>query len=327
MALTATATPRVRRDIVSVLRLRRPLMFVGSFDRPNLSWTVEAAAGHTEKIRALRRHVSPGSGALIVYAGTRRTVEAVRRELARLGTGALAYHAGLSGDERSSVQETFMSGRARVVVATNAFGMGIDKPDVRTVLHYQLSGTLEGYYQEAGRGGRDGEPAACVALHGPEDLRLHRRFVDRARPDPGVVARVWRRLVGRSREATAGSMDLGRGFQRLKPEAVKAALEWMEREGHVCASPAAGSGRGDPQRQDRQTQWLPIDRDATPDLTRLGDLRAAALDGLAAVERYASTGSCRREALLDYFGERLGEERCGSCDLCVHRSPGAHRAL
>ena len=151
MAFTATATPRVREDILSVLSLKRPLRVVGSFDRPNLGWYVERADGHSAKMSAVRRLVRSEPGAVVIYGGTRRVVETIRSDLARLGTPTAAYHAGLEPESRSRVQEQFLSGKTRKVVATNAFGMGVDKSDVRLVLHYQMPGILESYYQEAGR--------------------------------------------------------------------------------------------------------------------------------------------------------------------------------
>ncbi|HZD05838.1 MAG TPA: ATP-dependent DNA helicase RecQ, partial [Longimicrobiales bacterium] len=160
LALTATATPTVREDIARVLGLRRPVQAVGSFDRPNLAWEVRGVRDERERrtgvVAELRDLVRRGSGVAVVYAGTRRTVEVLRDALSRLGLPAAAYHGGLAAEERSRVQDAFMEGTHRVVVATNAFGMGVDKPDVRLVVHWQLPGTLEAYYQEAGRAGRDG---------------------------------------------------------------------------------------------------------------------------------------------------------------------------
>ena len=182
LALTATATPRVRDEIARSLRLRDPVRVVGSFDRPNLSWHVLPVRGERERSEKLARLVRGARAPVVVYAGTRRMVEALRDRLAALGVPAEAYHARLTAEERARVQAAFMSGERRVVVATNAFGMGVDKADVRRVVHWQLPGTLEAYYQEAGRGGRDGAPALCVALHAPGDARLHRAFVDRSRP-------------------------------------------------------------------------------------------------------------------------------------------------
>ena len=182
LALTATATPRVRDEIVDSLRLRRPIVVTQSFDRPNLGWGVAVLPRGTRRIGLLREWVRGRGGARMIYAASRRRVEGIRNALRRTGLVAEAYHAGLAGMERDRVQSWFLNAPAPLVVATNAFGMGIDRADVRLVIHDQLSGTLEDYYQEAGRAGRDGGPALCLALHGPEDAQIHRTFLDQTHP-------------------------------------------------------------------------------------------------------------------------------------------------
>jgi ATP-dependent DNA helicase RecQ len=194
MALTATATPRVRQDILDVLSLNRPIRIVGSFDRPNLGWYVERAGGHSAKMSAIRRLARSEPGAAVIYAGTRRVVETIRSDLARLGMSTAAYHAGLEPEAWSRVQEGFLTGKTRKVVATKAFGMGVDKSDIRLVLHYQMPATMESYYQEAGRAGRDGDAARYVALWGEDDQRLHRAFLDRSRPPIRLMKRAVRTL-------------------------------------------------------------------------------------------------------------------------------------
>ncbi|MBI4520443.1 MAG: RecQ family ATP-dependent DNA helicase [Gemmatimonadetes bacterium] len=227
MALTATATPQVRRDIVQHLRLRRPLQLVRGFDRPNLSWTVRAARTDAEKDGLLLRLLRDVNGVSIVYTATRKAVELVRRQLARTGVSVAGYHAGLSEVERERVQEGFMAGATRVIVATNAFGMGIDKPDVRLVVHYQMSGSLEAYYQEAGRAGRDGQPAHCVLLHRYADRFVHEFLVDQSFPDPETVGRVHRALRAAADE---------RGFIQRPVYTLLEALPDVRNGGHAAAA-------------------------------------------------------------------------------------------
>lgn len=194
MALTATATPRVRSDIERVLRMACPYRYVGSFDRPNLLWAVRRVRDRREKPATIRALLRRSQGARLVYAATRKRVERIRNELARSGLRAEAYHAGLPEEERRRVQEHFLTAPRPLVVATNAFGMGIDRADVRIVVHDQLPGSLEAYYQEAGRAGRDGDRALCVGLRAPGDGRVHRSFLDRTHPPVRWPGQVWRAL-------------------------------------------------------------------------------------------------------------------------------------
>lgn len=181
-AFTATATPEVKEDIVHLLSLAQPAVHVTGFDRPNLSFTV--LRGENKKQFVLQYASDHESQSGIVYAATRREVEEVYEALARKGFAAGRYHAGLSDEERSRQQEAFLYDDIRIMVATNAFGMGIDKSNVRYVLHYSMPKNMEAYYQEAGRSGRDGEPGECVLLFGAQDVMLQKFLIEKSVENP-----------------------------------------------------------------------------------------------------------------------------------------------
>ncbi|MFN8583615.1 MAG: helicase-related protein, partial [Gemmatimonadaceae bacterium] len=192
VALTATATPATRADIVARLELNRPLVVVNGFDRPNLHFAVEPVRDTRERLRrisALLGETAPAP--CIVYAGTRASVDAIARYLRRTWPHVDAYHAGRSAEDRSAVQRRFLDGTLRVLVATNAFGMGVDKPNVRLVAHAAPPGSIEAYYQEAGRAFRDGDRGRCVLLASGGDRALHDRVLASTYPPDVTIRRCW----------------------------------------------------------------------------------------------------------------------------------------
>lgn len=320
LALTATATPRVRDEIVSVLRLRDPLRVVKSFDRPNLSWHIMRAKDTPAKFALLREMVGgirhgPGGGksTVMVYAATRRGVESIRDAFASLGLPAEAYHAGLPPEERARVQEAFMAADAALVVATNAFGMGIDKPTVRLVVHMELPRTLESYYQEAGRAGRDGGEADCVAFHANADRQLQVGFIDRTHPPLSALRRLERRVrqvVPPGHRRRVALVELVHGMSPPPAEEeLLVALRVLEGAGGLRL---LGTPEGPP-------GSLAVDlgvHHAPADLWPARRRRDAEMEKLEGVEDFALTQGCRRAYLLRYFGETAEDGPCGGCDRC-----------
>ncbi|HEX6943448.1 MAG TPA: ATP-dependent DNA helicase RecQ, partial [Gemmatimonadaceae bacterium] len=197
VALTATATPRVRRDIARLLELRNPAVIVGGFDRPNLTFRVETVKSDPERHQAMLTRMRRVSQAAVVYAATRRQVELVTRILSSGRVNAVAYHAGLPPERRARAQDAFMTGAAPVIVATNAFGMGIDKPDVRLVALVNFPDSLEGYVQMVGRAGRDGRASDTLLLASRSDAGQLRRFARSDIPTVADLRAVYARLRGR----------------------------------------------------------------------------------------------------------------------------------
>ncbi len=274
VALTGSATPAVRAEIARTLGFAagRFCEHLGSFDRPNLWFGVVPVASEAARLAALRQLLAGDDRMAIVYAPTRSVTEALARRLAEAGHRAAPYHAGLSKSRRAGTLEAFLEDRVDVIVATCAFGMGIDKPTVRLVVHWTLPPTPEAYYQEAGRAGRDGEFARCVLLWRKGDATLHRRQLDVTFPPIRLVERLW-----------AHSADGAR-----VPMNVRASAERLRHELRPDVGPV---------------DWTPVRQ-----------RRKLAESRVDAMEAYARRSSCRRRALVGYFGESL--KRCSGCDRC-----------
>ena len=245
VALTATATPHVRTDIIAQLKLDSPTTIITGFDRKNLSYHVLPTRNDSEKEDALVHLLRTNEGLAVVYASTRKAVERIAMLLDRARIPAAAYHAGLDDQRRREVQDAFMTEKVRAIVATNAFGMGIDKPNVRLVLHYAMPGTLEAYYQEAGRAGRDGQSAACYLLHSFPDRFTHEFFIKGAYPERALVEEVYD-VLRRNADRT-GAVDLEPGdiATRMKtkagPRDVESALRILTQARAYSVTPEGGS--------------------------------------------------------------------------------------
>jgi ATP-dependent DNA helicase RecQ len=307
-AFTATATPDVRADISAQLGLQDPMDLITGFERTNLTLAVETCRSRDQKAAALARLVAEVGTPGIVYAATRKTVELWADHLSDLGLRTGRYHAGLLDDERSEVQEAFLAGGLDVIVATNAFGMGVDKADLRFVTHVEVPGSVEAYYQEAGRAGRDGRPARCTLLFSPADVRTQEFFLAGSNPSPEILRAAWRMLgeglgdeeiVGRLGRDAAASLGAGTAVRLLRRTAESAAI-------------APGEGP------------MPL----ADDVRRVKAQRdRARLDTMV---RYAFSRGCRTRFVYDYFagGARGGAApRCGTCDVCLGWGRTAGRPL
>jgi ATP-dependent DNA helicase RecQ len=321
VALTATATPVVREDIMQVLGLRQPFERVSGFARPNLSLNITAVEGAGQKDDRLRSIITAHKTG-IVYCATRKKVEAVAETLASWGLKCVAYHGGMTDQERDKAQNIFIRREADVAVATNAFGMGIDRPDVRFVIHYEVPGSIEAYYQEAGRAGRDGEAAVCELLFNYADTRTQEFFIEGSNPSAETIRNVYDYLLGeadREYEVHRTLEDIAAGSAVRNSIAVGSSLTVLARAGVIERFDVPG-------RRMRGTRLLKPHvsaRQLVLDEAAIEEKDRRDREKLRAMVEMCYARNCRQKWILQYFGEH-DAGTCGACDVC--REDGAGEA-
>jgi DNA topoisomerase-3 len=320
IAMTATATPLVQDDIARQLALADEVRFIHGFRRSNIGIeAVEASVGERPRVVKEALALSPRRPA-IVYTPTRKEAESLAEELSSIGTTA-AYHAGLSAAEREAVQRAFLAGEISITVATIAFGMGIDKADIRTVIHTALPGSVEAYYQEIGRAGRDGKPSRAILLHSYFDRRTHDFFLERDYPDPALIGRLFDALAAEFEPKDELAARLRKDPELSDPEVLDRVLQKLFVHHGAIGDAADRVRKGHP-------GWR------APYLAQRTHKRAE----LELMARFAETRGCRMVALVRHFGDQEDSgEPCGLCDACapakcyVRRfrlaTPGEQRAM
>lgn len=303
LAMTATASREVRQEIVERLAMRNPRVFVQGFDRPNISLRVDVFSSKDQKQAALLRRVEFADKPGIVYVATHKAAETLAADLQQMGVDAVFYHGGLKAKDREAIQNRFMSGDAPVIVATNAFGMGVDKPDIRFVYHADVSDSLDAYYQEIGRAGRDGEPAEAVLFYRSQDISAQQFKTGPIQIDTPALESVFNVLAGHKSPMSREDLKVE---TKLSGRKLVGLLQKLEEAG---AAHALDSGE--------------VEATSAKSFTEIVDAAAEYQQGqkelrkrrLQQMQGYAECRSCRREYLLRYFGDGYTGP-CRNCDRC-----------
>ncbi|HKU67806.1 MAG TPA: ATP-dependent DNA helicase RecQ [Candidatus Baltobacteraceae bacterium] len=320
LALTATATPAVREDILHQLGIPHVKPIVKGFDRPNLVYDVRRAEKEADKLKILRSlFANELAGTGIIYTATIKNALEVQKYLQEsLDIPAAVYHSKLQKQDRTAVHELFMDEHIRAVVATNAFGLGIDKPNIRFVVHYDLPGSVEAYTQEAGRAGRDGLPSQCVLIYRMSDTRVQNYFLTGKYPDIEEVQKVFGTLEIFGTQEDGVSMTDLRKILQLPLTKLKVILALLKKGGFIETISRSKYALTEAARKNR---------DLVLNLASYETKKSYDQSKLAMMLQYAETTSCRRKFILNYFGEDYENVNCGACDNCLRAAKKPARTL
>lgn len=303
LALTATATPQVQDDIVTQLRLSGARRLIHGFRRTNIAMEIVEAPQKARRELAARALADPSSRPAIIYAPSRKEADEVAAEFSAEGLACAAYHAGLGPERRANVQRAFLAGDIEVVVATIAFGMGVDKADVRTIVHLALPGSLEAFSQEVGRAGRDGKPSRAILLCAWSDRRTHEFFMDRDYPEARKLQRLFATLSDEPQTGDELRRACGMNDETFAPVLDKL---WVHGGALIDADQRVRRGK-ESWRKPYEAQ------------------RAHKEEQLEGMSRYATGARCRVLGLLDHFGDNDGGGACGICDVCAPTASVLHK--
>ncbi|MFP5237356.1 MAG: RecQ family ATP-dependent DNA helicase [Acidobacteriota bacterium] len=303
LAMTATASCDVRSEIVARLGLRDPKVFVHGFDRPNISLRVDTFADKNRKNESLLRRVEFADKPGIVYVGTHKAAETIASDLQQMGVDAIAYHGGMKPRDREEIQNKFMSGEVPVIVATNAFGMGVDKPDIRFVYHADVSDSLDAYYQEIGRAGRDGEPAEAVLFYRTQDISAQQFKTGPVQVDEPSLEATYNAIAHHRKAIPRETICEETGLSARKLVGLLQKLE------EVGAIEFNQEGK---YRAKTKLPFAQILAEAEQHQKAQKEIRQR---HLREMQQYAESRRCRRECLLRHFGDDYSGP-CGNCDRC-----------